>query len=526
MHYKSTRGQATNYTFEQAVLAGLSPDGGLFIPDQIPKAPADFLTKWANLSFQELALEILSLYIDSSEIPREDLQQLINKSYSTFRHPEITPIHKVKDGLYILELFHGPTFAFKDVALQFVGNLFEYFLQRKNQGITNEADRHKITVVGATSGDTGSAAIYGLRNKKDVSVFILFPTGRVSPIQEAQMTTVLDKNVHCISVGGTFDDCQAILKDLFANADFMRRYNLGAVNSINWARILAQTVYYFYSYFALLRQLNIAPGSAQAQQLRVNFSVPTGNFGDILAGYYATEMGLPTSRLLIATNANDILYRFFVSGVYEKALDVEGHVHATLSPAMDIVVSSNFERLLWYLAREAAVDNETVPEQDRDRKAGEIVEKWMLDLKKHGRFDAGPKVLAAAKRVFDAANVSDKQTCATIRAYSHPAAGSSQEAYVMDPHTAVGVTAAERVHPDMNDATNVVISLSTAHPAKFSEAVELALKDQEGVVFEEFFKTVLPKEFDGLLQAERRVTVIPRAEEALVIDVIARELQQ
>ncbi|KAG0099531.1 threonine synthase [Podila epicladia] len=522
MQYKSTRGQATNYTFEKAVLAGLSPDGGLFIPQSIPQAPADFLTKWANLSFQELALEVLSLYIDSSEIPREDLKDLVDRSYATFRHSDITPLHKIKDGLYILELFHGPTFAFKDVALQFVGNLFEYFLKRKNAGIENPADRHKITVVGATSGDTGSAAIYGLRNKKDLDVFIMFPTGRVSPIQEAQMTSVLDKNVHNISVGGTFDDCQDILKSLFANEDFMQKYNLGAVNSINWARILAQTVYYFHSYFSLLRSLNITPGSTEAQKVQITYSVPTGNFGDILAGYYAHQMGLPTSKLLVATNANDILYRFFCSGVCEKIVGEDGGVHETLSPAMDIVVSSNFERLLWYLARDAAVEA-SVPEAEKDLKAGQIVDGWMKDLKQKGRFDTGAKVLAEAKRIFDAGNVSDEETCATIREYILPK-DASQAPYVMDPHTAVGVTAANAVVPQQ-DNQHVVISLSTAHPAKFSEAVERALKDEPSLNFAEFFKTVSPKEFEGLMTAERRVTVIPRADQALVIEVIAKELQ-
>ncbi|KAG0296994.1 threonine synthase [Dissophora globulifera] len=521
MKYKSTRGKASNYTFEEAVLAGLSPDGGLFIPESIPKAPSDFLTKWASLSFEELAFEILSLYIDDSEIPSKDLQGLVNRSYSTFRHKDITPLHQVKDGLYILELFHGPTFAFKDVALQLVGNLFEYFLKRKNAGIENAADRHKITVVGATSGDTGSAAIYGLRNKQDLEVFILFPTGKVSPIQEAQMTTVLDKNVHNISVKGTFDDCQDILKGLFANKDFMSKYNLGAVNSINWARILAQTVYYFHSYFSLLRSLNITPGSEEAKKINITYSVPTGNFGDILAGYYAHQMGLPTSKLLVATNANDILYRFFRSGVCEKIVGDDGGVHETLSPAMDIVVSSNFERLLFYLARDAALDA-SVPEAEKDTKAGEIVNGWMVDLKQKGRFDTGARVLAEAKRIFDAGHVSDEETVATIREYCFPE-DASQAAYVMDPHTAVGVTAAKTVIPK-TDARNIVISLSTAHPAKFSEAVEKAVKDQEGVQFSEFFKKVSPKEFDGLMTAERRVVLIPRAEEALVIEVIEKEL--
>ncbi|KAF9437295.1 threonine synthase [Entomortierella beljakovae] len=521
MQYKSTRGQASNYTFEQAVLAGLSPDGGLFIPQSIPNAPSDFLTKWASLSFQELALEVLSLYIDEAEIPRSDLKELVERSYSTFRHKDITPLHKVKDGLYILELFHGPTFAFKDVALQFVGNLFEYFLKRKNAGIENKADRHKITVVGATSGDTGSAAIYGLRNKQDLEVFILFPTGRVSPIQEAQMTTVLDKNVHNVSVRGTFDDCQDIVKGLFANKDFTSKYNLGAVNSINWARILAQTVYYFHSYFSLLRSLNLTPGSEEASKINITYSVPTGNFGDILAGYYAHQMGLPTSKLLVATNANDILYRFFCSGVCEKIVGEDGGVQETLSPAMDIVVSSNFERLLFYLARDVAVDS-SLSESEKDAKAGEIVNGWMTDLKQKGRFDTGDKVLAEAKRIFAAGHVSDQETCQTIRSYSFPEDG-SQAPYVMDPHTAVGITAAQTVVPKTS-SQNVVIALSTAHPAKFAEAVERAVKDQEGVQFEEFFKKVSPKEFDGLTTAERRVTLIPRAEEALVIEVIDKEL--
>lgn len=251
-----------------------------------------------------------------------------------------------------------------------------------------------------------SAAIYGLRNKQDLEVFILFPTGRVSPIQEAQMTTVLDKNVHNISVGGTFDDCQDLLKGLFANKEFTTKYNLGAVNSINWARILAQTVYYFYSYFSLLRSLHLTPESDEAKKIRITYSVPTGNFGDILAGYYAHQMGLPTSKLLVATNANDILYRFFCTGVCSKSED--GGVHETLSPAMDIVVSSNFERLLFYLARDVVVDA-SVPESDKDLRAGEIVNGWMVDLKLKGRFDTGAKVLAEAKRIFDAGHVLDDQ---------------------------------------------------------------------------------------------------------------------
>ncbi|TQS32888.1 hypothetical protein Golomagni_06783, partial [Golovinomyces magnicellulatus] len=371
--YLSTRGEDAGFSFEEAVLKGLASDGGLFIPEQIPEAKN--WESWKDLSFVDLAYEVLSLYISSSEIPAADLKDIIRRSYSTFRSPDTTPLVHLQDNHYLLELFHGPTFAFKDVALQFLGNLFEYFLVRKNEGKTGK-DRHHLTVIGATSGDTGSAAIYGLRGKKDVSVFIMFPTGRVSPIQELQMTTVPDKNVHNLSVGGTFDDCQDILKVLFADKDINSTLNLGAVNSINWARILAQIVYYFSAYFSFRKQLGLKDSEPTPADLE--FVVPTGNFGDILAGYYAKRMGLPVSRLVVATNENDILQRFWATGRYEKSSAPaptasassaqtepaqgssdgaqQGGVRATLSPAMDILVSSNFERLLWYIAYESQAD--------------------------------------------------------------------------------------------------------------------------------------------------------------------------
>ena len=321
-------------------MTGLAPDGGLYLPSEIPKLPSDFLDTWKNMSFNELAFEIMRLYINEREIPNDDLKDLIKRSYSTFRSPEVTPLKKLDDKLYLLELFHGPTYAFKDVALQFVGNLFEYFLTRRNSKKGDGEPRDIITVVGATSGDTGSAAIYGLRGKKDVSVFILYPTGRISPIQEEQMTTVEDSNVHTLSVKGTFDDCQDIVKLIFGDKEFNDKYHVGAVNSINWARILAQQTYYFYSFFQLQKQV----------QGKVRFVVPSGNFGDILAGYYAYKMGLPADKLIIATNENDILDRFMKSGEYAKQQEVG--VKATYSPAMDILISSNFERLLWYLIRD------------------------------------------------------------------------------------------------------------------------------------------------------------------------------
>ncbi|ORZ11978.1 threonine synthase [Absidia repens] len=528
MKYRSTRGQVKDYTFEEAVMAGLSPDGGLFIPHHIPTLPDNWRQAWSQLSFQELAVQVLSLYIDESQIPRSDLEGLVERSYATFRHPDVTPLAKVKDGLYVLELFHGPTFAFKDVALQFVGNLFEYFLERRNKAEPEGGKVHRLTVVGATSGDTGSAAIYGLRNKKNVSVFILHPNGRVSPIQEAQMTTVLDKNVHNLSVEGTFDDCQDIVKNLFSNRAFNDKHRLGAVNSINWARILAQTVYYFHAYFLLLRSLNIDAASAEADKIKFDFSVPTGNFGDILAGYYSYRMGLPTNKLIVATNENDILYRFFETNAYEKQT-VGGKSKETLSPAMDILVSSNFERLLWYLARDdekdggrtEVADKDTALNEELSDKAGRTVAQWMDELKTDGVFRVSDSVVLNARKIFDSAMVTDKDTINGIRDYHQ------KHNYVLDPHTSVGVVAADRLAERdslslLPQGSHAMICLATAHPAKFSEAVEMALKEEQGFDFQ---AQVLPKEFIGLLDKERSVVHVERADPQLVIDVIEKELK-
>ncbi|TDZ74715.1 Threonine synthase [Colletotrichum trifolii] len=503
--YLSTRGEDSGFSFEEVVLKGLASDGGLFIPEHIPTA--DNWQHWKDKSFPELAHEILSLYISPSEIPSNDLRGIIDRSYSTFRAPETTPLRHLKDNLYLLELFHGPTFAFKDVALQFLGNLFEYFLVRKNEGKTGK-DRHHLTVVGATSGDTGSAAIYGLRGKKDVSVFILHPKGRVSPIQEAQMTTVLDENVHNLAVTGTFDDCQDIVKALFADPDINSTHNLGAVNSINWARILAQIVYYFHSYFSLVKSSeNFKLGD------KVRFVVPTGNFGDILAGYFAHRMGLPVDKLVIATNENDILHRFWTTGKYEKqaappseatgglagdgAKAHEDGVKETLSPAMDILVSSNFERLLWFLAYEFA-SSAGMDDEWNKRQASQEVSAWLKDLKTKGGF--GPvyqDVINAARRDFESERVSDPQTVDTIKDFYN------KIDYVLDPHSAIGVAASLRSTERAVDVPH--ISLSTAHPAKFAGAVDLALKEQQGFNFND---KVLPSEFIGLEEKEKRVTEI------------------
>ncbi|ETV68607.1 threonine synthase [Aphanomyces astaci] len=443
--YRSTRGDVRNYSFEEAVLSGLASDRGLFVPeeDSFPSLPPNALTEWASLSYQDLAVEILSLFIDAKEIPRRDLEVLVKKAYTfgdaNYRHKDVAPLVKVKGNLHVLELFHGPTFAFKDIALQFLGHLFEYFLERKNK---HSDSVHQVTVVGATSGDTGSSAIYGLRNKKNVEVFILYPNGRVSDIQEQQMTSVLDDSVHNLAVQGTFDDCQAIVKDLFADAAFKKKYNLGAVNSINWARILAQIVYYFYAYFRLPTHDKVA------------FSVPTGNFGDILAGFYAKRLGLPLDKLIVATNDNDILHRFFSSGKYHRT-----HVNHTTSPSMDICVSSNFERYLFALGGDDAV----------------VLKDWMTKFESTGKLTVQGSLLKKAQADMSSYSVLEPEVQATIKQYH------VHHDYLFDPHTAIGVAAADHyLESESPDATVVV--LATAHYGKFLPTVLDALKEDGGEV--------------------------------------------
>ncbi|MDW7758450.1 MAG: threonine synthase, partial [Desulfuromonadales bacterium] len=289
MRYLSTRGKVRNLTFKDAVMMGLADDGGLLLPESIPALTPGDIAAFSKLAYPELAFQILSRFV--GDIPAADLKDLIDRSYQSFTHPEVTPVVH-KDGVYILELFHGPTLAFKDVALQFLGNLFEYLLKERGQ---------KMNILGATSGDTGSAAIYGVRGKENINIFILHPHGKVSPIQELQMTTVVDPNVFNLAIRGTFDDGQRIVKEAFGDLAFKEKYSLGAVNSINWARVLAQVVYYFYAWGRV---------SAETGCQEIYFSVPTGNFGDIFAGYIARRMGLPIRRLILATNENNILCRF------------------------------------------------------------------------------------------------------------------------------------------------------------------------------------------------------------------------
>ena len=417
MKYISTRGGVEPISFKDAVMMGMASDGGLLIPEFFPDV-TDKLTSWKSLSFQELAYEIFSLYID--DIPRTELKNLIDKSYSTFDHPLVTPVSKLKK-VDILELFHGPTLAFKDVALQFLGNTFEYILNER---------KGKLNILGATSGDTGSAAIQGVRGKDNIHIFIMHPDGKTSPLQALQMTSVLDDNVYNIAVDGSFDDCQNIMKETFADLEFKNKFHLGAVNSVNWARILAQTVYYFHAYNQVAEN-----GS------KLSFSVPTGNFGDIFAGYIARCMGLPIDKLILATNENDILSRFFNSGVYEM-----GSVNFTISPAMDIQIASNFERFLYFLVGK---DSDTV---NRLMKQFKTTGKMVVDEESMKRNDC-----------FISASAGTEKTLAKIKEYWE------SENYLLDPHTAVGVAVAEELNTESR-----TVCLSTAHPAKFPDAIENA----------------------------------------------------
>ena len=422
MRYISTRGGIAPISFKDAVMMGLASDGGLLLPESYPIVTREQLESWRKLSYQDLAFAVISRYVD--DIPGQDLKSLINRSYATFTHPDVTPLVK-QNGVYILELFHGVTLAFKDVALQFLGNLFEYILAERKQ---------TLNIIGATSGDTGSAAIHGVRGKKGISIFILHPHGKTSAVQALQMTSVTDANVHNIAVRGTFDDCQDMVKELFGDLDFKEKYSLGAVNSINWARVLAQVVYYFYAWLRVTDETD-AP---------VSFSVPTGNFGDIFAGYVAKRMGLPVDKLLLATNENNILTRFINSSDYSL-----GGVVATVSPSMDIQIASNFERYLFHLFAENSTR----------------LKDAFAELKQHGRISCNADEMAQVRDDFCSASVNQADTLQEIRDFYADAG------YLLDPHTAVGVKAAL----DLLPADSSRVCLATAHPAKFSETVEQSL---------------------------------------------------
>ena len=415
MKYKSTRGQVSGLGFSDALLMGLASDNGLLVPETIPDVRSR-LGAWQSLSFVELAQEIMPLFID--DIETETLKRLVAESYASFDHDEVVGLQQL-DELTVLELFHGPTLAFKDVALQLLGKLFEHVLGERGQ---------RLNILGATSGDTGSAAIAGVRGQRNVDIFIMYPKGRVSPLQELQMTTVADDNVHCIEVDGSFDDCQNIMKTVFADAEYKAKYQLGAVNSVNWARVLAQIVYYGYA-------------SLRGEQAPT-FCVPTGNFGNVFAAYLAQRMGFPIHHLLVATNDNDILARFFATGRYSR-----GDVHQTLSPAMDIQVASNFERFLFYYF-----------DQDAQR-----LTQFMQDFAANGEASIGAPPEEA---LMSSTAVTQEQTIQAMRDV-HQRFG-----YVLDPHTAVGYYAAKnwQQNSETTSAGDTVV-VGTAHPAKFPEAV-------------------------------------------------------
>ncbi len=450
MKYISTRGGIAPIPFSQAVMMGLASDGGLLLPERLPKAEKGLLTKWQGLDYKSLALEIISLFCH--DIPRDVLSSMIKESYSSFDVQDVTPLVK-KDGFYVLELFHGPTLAFKDVALQLLGNLFSYLLKEQSS---------YMNILGATSGDTGSAAIYGVKGKENINIFILHPHGRVSRMQALQMTTVADKNCFNLAVEGTFDDCQAIVKAVFNDLEFKDRHHLGAINSINWARVLAQVVYYVYAALRLKEQ-----GHEQ-----VLFSVPTGNFGDIFAGYVAKVLtGQLIERLILATNENNILTRFIMDGVYKR-----GQVVPTISPSMDIQIASNFERYLYYLFNEDA----------------ERVKKTMEEFESKGEIRFAQKEIQRARTDFASYSITQEETVQTIGTFY------KETGYVCDPHTAVGVAAARSFKQEGSSASPIVC-LATAHPCKFPEAVEQATGTPPEV----------PERMKGLEKLPQRYEVIP-----------------
>ncbi len=452
MKYISTRGQAPVLSFEEAMLTGLARDGGLYVPETIPQISAQEIAALAGLSYEEVAFRIMRPFVGDS-FTEEEFREIIAKAYAGFGHTARAPMVQLGPNHFLLELFHGPTLAFKDFAMQLIGQLFQVALKRRGE---------KVTIVGATSGDTGSAAIEAFRGLDAVDVFILFPHGRVSEVQRRQMTTPSEANVHALAVDGDFDDCQARLKDMFNHFDFRDEVRLAGVNSINWARVLAQVVYYFTAATAL-----------GAPHRKVSFTVPTGNFGDIFAGYIARRMGLPIEELVIATNQNDILHRALTSGGYTTS-----GVTPSISPSMDIQVSSNFERVLF-----DAYDRE-----------GAAVAQLMEELKAEGGFTISQGALQILRETFASGRASEDETSATIKRLF------AETGEILCPHSAVGVKVAE----EQLDATPM-ITLATAHPAKFPDAVEAATGN----------RPPLPNRMSDLYERPERVTRVENDLDAL-----------
>ncbi|UWR06431.1 threonine synthase [Ruegeria sp. B32] len=445
MKYISTRGQAPELSFEEAMLTGLARDGGLYLPAEIPVLSQDEIAALAGLPYEEIAFRVMWHYVSGS-FAGDEFKEIIARAYAGFDHDARAPLKQLNENHFLLELFHGPTLAFKDFAMQLIGQLFQVALKRRGE---------RVTIVGATSGDTGSAAIEAFRGLDAVDVFILFPHGRVSEVQRRQMTTPADSNVHALAVDGDFDDCQAAVKDMFNDFDFRDGVKLAGVNSINFARVLAQVVYYF-----------SAATSLGAPHRKVSFTVPTGNFGDIFAGYIAKRMGLPIDRLVVATNQNDILHRCLSGQGYFK-----GDTIPSISPSMDIQVSSNFERALYYAYGE---DGRAVAQ--------------LMDELKQGGFHVSQGAMEALRESFDSGRVSEEETLATIKSTLE------HSAELVCPHTAVGIKVAE----DTRAADVPMVTLATAHPAKFPAAVEQA----SGV------HPPLPSRMSDLYERPERVTRI------------------
>lgn len=447
MKYVSTRGKSSAIEFEDVLLAGLAPDGGLYVPETYPSFSKEQMRKMRSLPYPELAAEIMAPFTTGC-LSKEDLTEMAERAYGNFSHTAVAPLKQVGNDLWVLELFYGPTLAFKDYALQIVGRMFDLVLKRSNR---------RITILGATSGDTGSAAIEACKGCSNLDIFILHPHNRVSEVQRRQMTTTIASNVYNIALQGTFDDCQAAVKSLFADEDFRKTYHLSAVNSINWARIMAQIVYYFYAALSL-----------GAPDREVSFAVPTGNFGNIFAGYVAKRMGLPVKNLFLGSNENDILPRFLETGVMEKR-----EVKPSISPSMDIQVSSNFERLLFEMLNRDTAE----------------VSRLMEIFKYEKSYRVKPETLAKIQEIFSGVRCSDAQTKEQIKKV-YMASGE-----IVDPHSAIGFAAAEKFGED--GIPNIV--LATAHPSKFPVPV----REATGVT------PALPSGLSDLMTRKESFTVLP-----------------
>lgn len=448
MRYISTRGAAPALNFEEVLLAGLASDGGLYVPENLPRFTVEEMASWAGLPYHELAFNVMRPFVADC-IEDADFKAILKDTYGVFEHAAVAPLRQLSGNEWVMELFHGPTLAFKDFALQLLGRLLDHVLTKRGE---------RVVIMGATSGDTGSAAIEGCRRCENVDIFILHPHQRVSEVQRRQMTSAISDNIHNIAIEGNFDDCQEMVKASFADQGFLKGTRLVAVNSINWARIMAQIVYYFHAAIQL-----------GAPQRSVAFSVPTGNFGDIFAGYLARNMGLPINQLIVATNRNDILHRFMSGNRYDKDT-----LHPTLSPSMDIMVSSNFERLLF----------------DMHGRNGALVAELMDTFRATGKMSVEDDRWTETRKLFDSLAVDDQQTCDTI------AEVYQQTGEVLDPHTAIGVKAARECRRSV--LTPMVI-LGTAHPVKFPEAVEKAVPS---------VKSKLPPHMADLFEREERCAVL------------------